>query len=180
MPIGSSVHHSASARRHQWRSGLAAVTLVALTGCSTRLDIDGTETGSIPAAQPAAAAPVEATQPAPVAAKPERTDDWEAVRRKIVATPPVQAKARPKPGDKPAPPGRTLAWENSDSGNSGTITDLIASTSAAGRSCRNFATTLASVDGVRAYRGELCRNGVAWEYTRLEPVDRMAENRPKS
>lgn len=176
MPIGSSVHHSASARRHQWRTGLAAVTLVALTGCSTRLDFDPTETGSIPAAAPAETV---AVSPVPVIAKPERTDDWEAVRRKVVATPPVVAKAKPKPGDKPAP-AAALAWKNGDSGNSGTITDLIASTSAAGRSCRNFATTLASVDGVRAYRGELCRNGAAWEYTRLEPVDRMAENRPKS
>jgi hypothetical protein len=177
LPIGSSVHHSALARRHQWRSGLVAVTLVTLGGCSSRLDLDPTETGSIPAAP--AGAESAAVSPVPVIAKPERTDDWEAVRQKIVATPPAMAKAKPKPGDKPAP-AAALAWENGDSGNSGTITDLIASTSAAGRSCRNFATTLASVDGVRAYRGELCRNGAAWEYTRLEPVDRMAENRPKS
>ena len=126
-----------------------------LSACASRLDLDPTATGSI-AAPPAATAPAAA-----------RTDDWEAVRRKIVAAAPA------KPADKP------LAWENADSGNSGTITQLIASSSA-GRPCRNFAATLASVDGVRAYRGELCRSGGGWEYTRLEPLDHAAEARPKS
>lgn len=129
-----------------------------LSACASRLDLDPATTGSI-AAPPAATAPAAAP-----------TDDWEAVRRKIVA-------AQPAPAAKSA--GKPLAWENADSGNSGTITQLIASSSA-GRPCRNFAATLASVDGVRAYRGELCRSGGDWEYTRLEPLDHAAEARPKS
>lgn len=173
MPIGFVDHHSASAPRRQHRSHrpvLAALTLLTLAGCSTRLDLDPTTTGGI--AAPADVAPVLVLAP-----PPEKTDDWEAVRRTVVAAPsPAKPAARPaaKASAKPAPPAPTIAWENADSGNSGTITDLIASTSR-GRACRAFATTLASLDGVRAYRGEVCQKGGHWEYTQLQPLDRAAE-----
>lgn len=181
MPKGSSDHHSVYAPRHQRGSRLAPLLLLALAGCATKLDLDPTTTGSI------APAPAEAAAATPAPAPSEKTDDWEAVRRRIVAAQPTPkppaavAVAAGKRGQKPADAGaeKGLAWENADSGNSGTITELIASSSA-GRACRNFATTLASVDGVRAYRGELCRSGATWEYTKLEPVDRAAETRPKS
>lgn len=177
MPIGSRGHHSGYAPRHQRGSRLAPLLLLPLAGCATRLDFDPTPTGSIAAPASADVATVAAPPP-----PPEKTDDWEAVRRRIVAAPP-QAKPAEKASDKvagkAAATGKGLAWENADSGNSGTITEIIASSSA-GRACRNFATTLASVDGVRAYRGELCRSGANWEYTRLEPVDRAAEIRPKT
>jgi hypothetical protein len=168
LPFERRSYHSAVARHSRPVLLLAAATLV-VAGCSSRLDFDGDATGSIAAATPAV---VDAAAPAavPAAARAEAAGDWDTVRRRVTAVPP------PPVGKPDVPP---VVWENAESGNSGTITGLIASSSASGRACRNFSATRSSLDGVRAYRAEVCRVGTGWEYTRLEPLDRADEARPK-
>ena len=114
-------------------------------------------TGSIPAPAPAARAASAETRPA------DSASDWEAVKRSVARVPPAgDAKARETP---------RVEWSNAETGNSGTISEVIAS-SRKGAACKGFATTLSSVDGVRLYRGEMCRAGRGWELVTVEPADK--------
>jgi hypothetical protein len=131
-------------------------------------------TGSIaPRAEPAPGAPPQpvAAQPLPaqpmpppvtVASKARDQDsrsDWDTVRRTV-------AKAAAKA------PTERIVWTNDETGNSGTISDLIVSKSRTGSACKGFSTTLASIDGVRLYHGQVCDEGRGdWTYTSVEPAD---------
>jgi hypothetical protein len=145
-------------RRHAWLIVPIFVAGAGLGGCGNLGSVE--VTGSIPKAPVAQAV----RQPDPTAARPATVSgsasDWEAVKASI---------ARARPDRKPT----RIEWANGETGNSGTISEVIAAAPRAGSPCRNFATTVASVDGVRMYRGEACRAGAdGWEITTVEPADR--------
>ena len=71
--------------------------------------------------------------------------DWETVRRAIATV------AAEKGAE------ATADWRNPDTGSSGTITILDTITATNDENCRNFATTINDMRGVRRYRGEACR-----------------------
>jgi hypothetical protein len=126
--------------------------VLALPGCGSFSGMgDDLTTGSI--------GPVVTPTP------PARTDrspgpsDWETVKKQVARAPVA---------------GGSIPWQNDTTGNSGTISDVIAST-ARGKPCRGFSATVTSVDGVRAYRGEVCREGRVWEYVIVQPVDRASD-----
>lgn len=148
----------------------ALVVAAMLAGCGSMGRLDPEITGSIPtpaaapsAAESAAAAPAPARPAA--AGLPENPSDWDTVKRSVAKAAVAKKSA-----------GR-IAWTNTETGNSGTISDVIAS-ARSGQACRNFNTTVASVGGVRLYRGEVCRGSRdAWDYVTLEPADGQAKPR---
>src|SRR5690606_35410634 len=88
---------------------------------------------------------------------------WEAVRRTVAE---IGAEALDRP------------WQNPRTGSSGTVT-ATAMEPKAGGICRAFATTVNDVRGVRAYRGEACRNGAAdWQIGAIVPEDSKLLSRP--
>jgi hypothetical protein len=50
-----------------------------------------------------------------------------------------------------------LEWSNAATGNSGTISDIVEAKARNGAPCRDFATTLATIEGVALYRGRICQ-----------------------
>lgn len=168
--------------RHGYRQRVRPLILVTaaatLAGCGSMAQVAGDAeltTGSIVATRTAGAAsavPTGAAQPSPTpqpSAKPASRDgeapsDWEAVKRSVAKAAVTRKPAR-------------IAWSNAETGNSGTISDVIAS-ARQGQNCRNFNTTVASIDGVRLYRAEVCKDaGERWDYVTLEPADRKAAGR---
>jgi surface antigen len=70
--------------------------------------------------------------------------DWEAVRRLVAGAAVERASDR-------------LAWSNPDTGSTGTLATVAASTGKSGRLCRSFSTTVNDLRGIRRYRGEACQ-----------------------
>jgi surface antigen len=69
-------------------------------------------------------------------------------------------------------PTTQVAWTNPETGNSGTISDLVPSRAANGAPCRDFRTTVATIGGVRLFAGRACQGYVGpWDLVRLEPTD---------
>lgn len=65
-----------------------------------------------------------------------------------------------------------LAWENPETGNSGTITAIERTINSNGKPCRKFETTVASFSGVSIYNGEACEHKKgAWSLAWLLPKD---------
>ncbi len=82
--------------------------------------------------------------------------DWEAVRQALASL---------------AEEARDLAWQNPRTGSSGTLT-VTGTETRDGDVCRDFATTLNDVRGVRRYRGEACRgDGGGWRLSGIIPDD---------
>jgi surface antigen len=71
--------------------------------------------------------------------------DWETVRRAVATIAGKEATSD------------TVDWRNPDTGSTGTIAILGGVTAANDESCRNFATTINDMRGIRRYRGEACR-----------------------
>jgi surface antigen len=71
--------------------------------------------------------------------------DWETVRRAVATVAGKDATSD------------TVDWRNPDTGSTGTIAILGGVTAANDESCRNFATTINDMRGIRRYRGEACR-----------------------
>lgn len=53
--------------------------------------------------------------------------------------------------------GATVAWNNVETGSTGTVTPLVAARADGGSLCRAFAATVHGADGGNRYRGEACR-----------------------
>jgi surface antigen len=69
--------------------------------------------------------------------------DWETVRRAIASV----------GGEADA----SVDWRNPDTGSTGSIAILDTPTATNDENCRNFATTINDMRGIRRYRGEACR-----------------------
>ncbi|WP_333821995.1 RT0821/Lpp0805 family surface protein [Pinisolibacter sp.] len=91
----------------------------------------------------------------PVAPDPE--GDGEVIRRAVeTAAPSVAAK---------------IEWTNPASGNSGTISDLVEAKARNGAPCREFATTLTTIEGVALYRGRACQGYAGpWDLVEFGPA----------
>lgn len=147
-------------RRPQSRSAIIAVLALAsttLAGCSTiMMPLSGW--GSSPSGPPAGEI-TTGSVPRPPAARPAPESDGEVVRRTVEAA----ARGSATGG---------IAWSNPASGHSGTITDLVVAKAANGAPCRDFATTLATVEGVTLHRGRACQGYAGpWELLDFAPAD---------
>lgn len=142
-------------RSPQSRSASVAVlvaTAVMLTGCSTiMMPLNGwTSSQSGPPSDELVTGSIR---------KPVETPDGEVIRRTVET-------ARLSPG--PA----QLAWTNPVSGNSGTISDIVEAKAKNGAPCRDFATTLTTVDGVALYRGRACQGYAGpWDLVEFARAD---------
>lgn len=96
--------------------------------------------------------------PKPTVAQPAPESDGEVIRRAVEA-------AVRGPG-----PAR-LEWSNPSSGHSGTLSDLTVVTAKNGAPCRDFTTTLATVEGVELYRGRACQGYAGpWDLVDFAPA----------
>jgi hypothetical protein len=140
------------------KSQYAAAILVAALSCAGCASTDFGR-GEITASTPKAIASAASARSPEFARAP---GDWETVRSTVIAAVPnARSTARSGP----------LAWENKQTGNSGRISDVIASVAGDGTPCRGFSTTVSSIDGVRLYRGEVCQQRGNWELVTVEPAD---------
>jgi hypothetical protein len=65
-----------------------------------------------------------------------------------------------------------VEWANRATGNSGTISELASSGTPKGRDCHSFASTIATVDGVRLYHAEICKSVMnTWEFSKIAAAD---------
>ena len=144
-------------KRPHCRSAVIAVlaSSVMLSGCSTIRPLSAWVSGGD------APPPGEITTgsiPKPTVAQPAPESDGEVVRRTVETA--AQASS-----------GARIEWTNPASGHSGTITDLVASRAKNGASCRDFATTLATVEGVSMYRGRACQGYLGpWDLVDFAPA----------
>ncbi|MEI2384188.1 RT0821/Lpp0805 family surface protein [Breoghania sp. JC706] len=65
-----------------------------------------------------------------------------------------------------------LAWANPETGNQGTIFEVVDADPKDAGGCRRFSTTANTIDGVRAYSGIACPDSFdKWHVTVLQPAD---------
>lgn len=65
-----------------------------------------------------------------------------------------------------------LSWSNPDTGNSGTITDIVQADPQGTRGCARFTTSANTIEGLRNYTGMACPDSFAtWHVTVLQRVD---------
>lgn len=67
--------------------------------------------------------------------------------------------------------GERVAWTNTATGSSGTVTPRPDIRTSDDAQCRAFSTTLNDLRGARSYRGEACRRNGQWILTRISPED---------
>ena len=104
-------------------------------------------------------APARPPEPAPTQAR-VAPSDLEAVRR--AAGESLAA----------AEAGEVLAFANTETGTTGTITPVATTEPPRDEVCRDFTTTLSDYRGVRRYHVEACRRaGGRWELLEVEPDD---------
>lgn len=146
-------------QRPQGRPAFAAILGLAalgLAGCSTIM-IPLSGWGSAEGGPP----PGEITTgsvPKPTVAAPQPDSDGEVIRRTVEAAVHDRTTGR-------------VEWRNASSGNSGTITDLVEAKASNGAPCRDFATTLTTIDGVRMYRGRACQGYTGpWDLVEFGPA----------
>lgn len=117
------------------RAGMAGLLALSISGCAvnkTMSRIDNNPdiiTGSI-------TKPVEA----------EGIDPTDAEKIKVAVV----------GADKPSDESHLLAWNNPETGNSGTITAIDQFIGTSGQSCKKFRTTVDSFMGIALYNGETC------------------------
>ncbi len=64
-----------------------------------------------------------------------------------------------------------LVWNNAATGNSGTISDIVEAKARNGAPCRDFATTLSTIEGVALYRGRICQGYLGpWDLVEFAPT----------
>lgn len=146
-------------RHPQSRSAIAALLLASvplLGGCSTiMMPLSGWTSSQ---ATPPAGELTTASIPKPTVPAPPAESDGDVIRRTVEAA--AKAKSTPQ-----------LAWANPASGNSGTITGLNAATAKNGAPCRDFSTTLATIEGVSMYRGRACQGYAGpWDLVDFTPA----------
>lgn len=145
-------------RRPQSRSARIAVLLLigaALGGCSTMRPLSGWMSSSH---EPAIDEITTGSIPKPTIATPTPDSDGEVIRRTVETAARAEGSAK-------------LEWANPASGNSGTITDLVVAKAKNGAPCRDFATTLATVEGVSLYRGRACQGYAGpWDLVDFAPA----------
>ena len=144
-------------RRPQSRSASVAALLVLtsmLAGCSTILrPLNGwTSSQSAPPADEIVTGSIRKTS------TPDPEGDGEVIRRAVETV------------SQAGPPAK-LAWTNPATGNSGTITDIVEAKARNGAPCRDFATTLTTIEGVALYRGRVCQGYLGpWDLVDFAPV----------
>lgn len=141
---------------------LMGVLAPGLVGCAgIMMPMSAWMSGEPPATE------VTGSIPKPTVAEPRPDSDSDVIRSTVAAAP--SAVAAPIAGKLEGSP---LAWKNEASGNSGTISKIVPVKAVNGAPCRDFETTLVTIDGVRLYRGRACQGYAGpWDLVRFEPSD---------
>ena len=128
--------------RRRRQIAVAAAAALSLAGCA------GLSTPFTEAQNQASLSTTPSVMPAAVVrSQPKQNvaaSDWEAVRR-VLGRVPADAK-----------PDSQFAWHNNETGSDGTVS-ASATVVKSGSTCRNFATTVNDVRGIRNYRGQICK-----------------------
>lgn len=134
----------------------------ALAGCSGfMMPMSSWLSGEPPAAE------TTGSIPKPTVAAPTPDSDSDVIRNTVARAPTSEGLTLPwKSANQP------VTWKNEASGNSGTISKIAPLKAVNGAPCRDFETTLVTIDGIRLYRGRACQgyNG-PWDLVRFEPTD---------
>jgi surface antigen len=132
---------------------LMAALAPGLTGCAgIMMPMSAWMSGEPPAAE------VTGTIPKPTVAAPAPDSDSDVIRSTVAGA--------------QSPESVALPWKNTASGNSGTISKIAPAKATNGAPCRDFETTLVTIDGVRLYRGRACQGYTGpWDLVRFEPTD---------
>ena len=144
-------------RRPQSRpASIAALALVTtmLAGCSTiMMPLSGwTSSQNGPPADEIVTGSIRK----PVAADP--AGDGEVIRRTVESA------------SRSGTPAK-LEWSNPATGNSGTISDIVEAKARNGAPCRDFATTLTTIEGVSLHRGRVCQGYLGpWDLVEFAPA----------
>lgn len=141
----------------QWRRFAAVGLLAGLAGCSQI---------SFPIATSDTEQPVNMTGTV-IGMQDEAADrDVAATDRGIIASTLASAPT----SDEPAP--TQLAWVNPETGNQGTIFEIVDADPKQAGGCRRFTTTANTIEGVRNYSGIACPDSFdTWHVTVLQPAD---------
>jgi len=132
---------------------LMGLTAPSLAGCAgIMMPMSAWMSGEPPAAE------VTGSIPKPTVAAPPPDSDGDVIRSTVAGAPGAENAALP--------------WKNTASGNSGTISKIAVTKAVNGAPCRDFETTLVTIDGVRLYRGRACQGySGPWDLVRFEPTD---------
>lgn len=154
------VFYSVEGLRRQGRRFVAAAAFATLAGCG-QISFPLTSTSdSAPPLQPIG-------MTGSIASVNETTAERDVVStdRGIIAT---ALAAAPSSSETPT----QLAWVNPETGNQGTIFEVVDSDPKGNGGCRKFSTTANTIEGVRAYSGVACPDSFRkWHVTVLKPAD---------
>ncbi len=161
--LGSASYNAPGGRRQTNRSQSRSASIAVLAGA---LLLSGCSTIMIPLSGwsssqngPPPGETATGSIPKPTVAAPAPESDGDVIRRT------VERAAR-------ADAAGHIAWSNPSSGNSGTLTDLVVAKASNGAPCRDFATTLATIEGVAMYRGRACQGYAGpWDLVDFAPVE---------
>ena len=139
-------------------ASLATLVVVAgmLAGCSTiMMPLSGwTSSQNGPPPDELVTGSIRKGGPTP----PAPDSDGEVVRRTIEAV-------------RPGGPAQ-IPWSNPASGNSGTIADVVEAKAKNGAPCRDFTSTLTTIEGVALYRGRACLGYTGpWDLVEFAPAE---------
>ncbi len=146
----------------QRRLAVAAIGLLALAGCG-HISFPMGETAETKATALKTAS-IKGTE------TPESESEVVETDRGVIASTLASA-----PADKTAeasPSATQLAWVNPETGNQGTIFEIVDADPKGIHGCRKFSTTANTIEGVRAYSGIACPDSFdKWHVTVLKPAD---------
>lgn len=130
----------------------------ALSGCAGIMMPLSAWMSKTDAVEPEITGSIPKTGASPTAAKPASDAD---VVRQTIESAGITGREAP------------IAWKNETTGNSGTITHVAASRAMNGALCRDFETTLVTVEGVNLHTGRACQGyDGPWDMVRFERVGR--------
>ncbi len=146
----------------QWRLAVAAMGVLALAGCG-HISFPMSDTSETGTSQIRTAS-IDGME------TPDSDSEIVATDRGVIASTLASAPAVEGPEASVSP--TQLAWVNPETGNQGTIFEIVDADPKGVHGCRKFSTTANTIEGVRAYSGIACPDSFdKWHVTVLQPAD---------